>query len=113
MLEQPPTFEEIWRARIGAIVLAFFTLMGLIWVQWRVLRLNFLAGTGLAPIWNFLAFQALSKILTKRAFQFRLDPRAKTTEQVFDLVFTVAFGFSLLVGIGAAYDAWTYQAPTL
>ena len=63
------------------------------WIrQWRVLLANFYLGAGLAPIWNFGAFQAVSRILTGRTFGIRLDPRAKSPDEVFDLVFTIAFG---------------------
>lgn len=113
MLERPPTFEEIWRARIQAGLLALLTLLALVWVQWRVLGMNLYVGCGLSPLWNYAAFQLLSKLLSGRTFHFRLDPTAERADEVFDLVFTVAFLFSLMIGVYAVYDTWSYQAPTL
>lgn len=113
MLEHPPTFEEIWRARVKAAVLAVVTFFLLIYLQWRVLAANFFLGAGLAPIWNFGAFQVLSKITTGRAFELRLNPKAKSPAEVFDLVLTVGFCLTLLIGLVVTYDAWTYVAPQL
>jgi hypothetical protein len=113
MLERPPTWEEVWRARIQAGVLALLTFFVLIWVQWRVLKLNFFVGMGLSPLWNFGSFQLLSRLTTGRSFGFRLDPKARSGEEVFDLLFTVAFLGSLIVGLFVVYDSWTFVAPAL
>lgn len=111
MLERPPTFEEIWRARIHAAACAVVSFLVLIYLQWRVLLANVYLGAGLAPLWNFAAFQAVSRILTGRTFAPRLDPRAKSTEEVMDLIFTVGFGFLLICGLYASYAAWEARPP--
>lgn len=113
MLERPPTWEEVWRSRIQAGLLSLVTLFLLVWVQWRVLKLNFFAGCGFSPLWNYGSFQLLSSLVSGRTFRFRLDPTAKSSDEVFDLVFTVAFLGSLLIGVFVIYDAWTFEAPTL
>lgn len=113
MLEKPPTPEEVWRSRINALVLSGVALATLIWVQWKVLRLNFYVGAGLAPLWNFGAFQLVSRLITGRGFGLRANPMAKTPEEVLDLIFTVAFVFTLVIGLAATVDTWSYVAPAL
>jgi hypothetical protein len=113
MLERAPTPEEVWRARINAVVLSLGALALLVWVQWKVLRLNFYVGAGLAPLWNFGAFQLVSRLTTARTFQCRLDPRARTAAEVLDVLFTVVFLFTLTIGLAATVDSWTYVPPAL
>lgn len=111
MLERPPTFEETWRARIHAGACAAVSFLLLIYLQWRVLLANVYLGAGLAPLWNFAAFQAVSRFLTGRTFSPRLDPRAKAPEEVMDLIFTVGFVFLLICGLYASYSAWEARPP--
>lgn len=100
-----PSFEERWRRRVEAAVLAGLTLLGLLFVQVRILPKNLWIGLGAAPLLNWLAFQAVSRVVTGRAFGIRIDPLAKAPEEVFDLVFTVGFGLSLVVGGYVIWDS--------
>lgn len=108
-----PSFEEKWRARILGGLGAVVTFLGLLWFHGAFLTRNLFLGLGCAPLIHYGAFQLVSKLTTGRAFAVRLSPQATRPEEVFDLLFSVAYLFTLLVTCVITYDAVMSAPPVM
>lgn len=106
VLEDPePSFEERWRRRIEAMVAVAATMAFSMVLQFQLLNRNLWTGLGFAPLLHFGTFQLVSRIVTGAGFSVRLRPDARSGEEVRDVIFTVAFLFTLLVGVYSVFDA--------